>query len=90
MRRRAIHISRPHHQLDVKRPEINNEATNRFKGESMEIRFRREAIALAHQAGHQLAVIALSLFFVPMHIVTALFIGDGLLLRSGSYFKPFL
>jgi hypothetical protein len=56
----------------------------------MEIRFRREAIPLAHQAGHQLAVIALSLFFVPVHIVTAFYIGDGFLLRSGSNFKPFL
>jgi hypothetical protein len=37
----------------------------------MEIGLRREAISLAHQAGHQLAVIALSRFFVPTHIVTA-------------------
>jgi hypothetical protein len=37
----------------------------------MEIGLRREAIPLAHQAGHQLAVVNLSLFFVPMHIVTA-------------------
>ncbi|HEX2488608.1 MAG TPA: hypothetical protein VHR27_04345 [Blastocatellia bacterium] len=37
----------------------------------MKIRFRREAITLAHQTGHQLAVIALSLFFVSTHIVAA-------------------
>ena len=54
----------------------------------MKIRLGREAFTLAHQAGHQLAVIDLSLFFVLMHIVTALYIGDGLPLRSGSNFKP--
>ncbi|HZF40350.1 MAG TPA: hypothetical protein VE715_16110 [Blastocatellia bacterium] len=62
----------------------------------MEIGLRREAIPLAHQAVHQLAVIAFSLFFVPTHIVTALLIGDGLsfrafrAFRTGSNFKPFL
>jgi hypothetical protein len=71
MRRQAIQISRPHRQLDIDRSQIGYETTNRFEGESMKIRFRREAITLAHQAGHQLAVIALSLFFVPTHIVAA-------------------
>jgi hypothetical protein len=90
MKWRLIQISGPHHQLDIKRPEIDNEAANRLERENMEIRLRREAAPLAHQAGHQLAVIDLSLFFIPMHIVTALYIGDGFKLRSGSSFKPFL
>jgi len=71
MRWRVIQISRPHHQLDIERPEIGDESPNRFEGESMEIGLRREAISLAHQAGHQLAIVNLSLFFVPMHIVMA-------------------
>jgi len=71
MRRRAIQIPRPHRQLDIERSQIGDEATNRFEDESMKIGFRREAVTLAHQAGHQLAVIALSLFFVPTHIVAA-------------------
>jgi hypothetical protein len=75
---RIIQISRPHRQFDIQRSEIGDKATNRFEGESMEIGFRREAIPLAYQAGHQLAVIALSLFFVTTHIVTAFKIGDGL------------
>jgi len=71
MKRRVIQISGPHHQLNVERPEVGDEATNRFEGEGLKIRLRREAIPLAHQTGHQLAVIALSLFIVPTHIVTA-------------------
>jgi hypothetical protein len=86
----SIQIPGPHPQLDIDRSKISDEATNRLEGECMKVRLRRETIPLAHEAGHQLAVIALSLFFVPIHIVTALYIGDGFSLRSGSNFKPFL
>src|SRR5262249_37349036 len=68
MRRRVIQIFRPHHQLDIERAKVGDKTPNRFKGESMEIGLRREAIPLAHQASHQLAVVNLSLFFFPMHM----------------------
>jgi hypothetical protein len=52
MRRRVFQISRPHRQLNIERSEIGDEAANRFNDESVEIRLRREAIPLAHQASH--------------------------------------
>src|SRR5262245_59256598 len=68
MRRRVIQISRSHRQLNIERSDVNDEAAYRFEREFLEIRLRRKAAPLAHQAGHQLAVIYFSLFFVPTHI----------------------
>src|SRR5262249_15308804 len=67
VRQRVLQISRAHHQLDIERANVTYEAANRFERESLEIRLRRKAIPLAHQAGHQLPVVALSLFFVLTH-----------------------
>jgi hypothetical protein len=71
MRRRVIQISRSHRQLDIERSNVDNKAAHRFERERQEFGLRREAITLAHQAGHQLAVLIFSLYFVPTHIVMA-------------------
>src|SRR5215813_9160796 len=103
MRRRVIQISRSHRQLNIERSDVNDEAAYRFEREFLEIRLRRKALPLAHQAGHQLAVIYFSLFFVPTHIgsgfesATVIQSGNRAIgqsgnqaIRNSSNFKPFL